>query len=380
MVDPALQPLFEPLTVRGLKVANRFVMAPMTREFSPGGTPGTDVAAYYARRASGGTGLIITEGCAVDHPLAVDRPGIPKMSAATVQAWRTVVDQVHASGGRIAAQLWHQGPIASFMDERRTSQPLTPSEIWGPREGVRSMDPTHVADVLAQIRVPASETELAEVIAAFGRSAAAARAAGFDAIALHGAHGYLIDAFLWSQTNLRQDLWGGAAAGRARLACEIVRSVRAAAGDSLPIIFRFSQWKMQDYKARLAETPAELEGLLAPIAEAGVDIFDGSQRYFDTPVFAGSSLNLAGWAKALTGRLAMTVGGVGLNAGISGAAKSAGVSDPASLENVVARLEREEFDLVGVGRALLHDPVWVERVRTGASRRTFDPRSFKQLT
>jgi 2,4-dienoyl-CoA reductase-like NADH-dependent reductase (Old Yellow Enzyme family) len=380
MAGPDLQPLFAPLTVRGLTVANRFVMSPMTREFSPDGVPGPDVAAYYARRATGGVGLIITEGCAVDHPLAVDRPGIPGMSAATVPAWRTVVDQVHASGGRIAVQLWHQGPIAAFTDDRRMHQPLTPSEIWGPQAGVRSMAPDHVAEVLAQIRVPASDAELIEVVAAFGRSAAAARAAGFDAIALHGAHGYLIDAFLWHETNLRRDEWGGAATGRARLACEIVRAVRAAAGEALPIIFRFSQWKMQDFKARLAETPAELEALLTPIAEAGVDVFDASQRYFDTPVFAGSSLNLAGWAKALTGRLAMTVGGVGLNAGISGAARAAGVSDPSSLDQVIARHERGEFDLVGVGRALLHDPAWVHRVRTGEPRRTFDPESFSRLT
>ena len=372
---------FQPLSVRGLTLANRFVMAPMTREFSPGGAPGADVAAYYQRRALGEAGLIITEGCGVDHPLAVDKPGIPVMSGPQSQAaWRAVVEGVHKAGGRIALQLWHQGPVWAPSEEpERMSLAIRPSGIWGPREGTRTLDADYVARALSPTR-PATDSEIAEVIEAFARSAAAAAAVGFDAIAIHAAHGYLIDAFLWGETNRRQDDWGGDVGRRARLAAEIVRAIRRAVGEQLPIIFRFSQWKLQDYKARLADAPEALEALLTPIADAGVDVFDGSQRYFDTPIYPGSPLNLAGWAKKLTGRLSMTVGGIGLGAGISGNAAEAGAATAADLTRLATRFAHGEFDLVGVGRALLNDAQWVRRIRAGEPTLSFDPENLKRLS
>ena len=161
-----------------------------------------------------------------------------------------------------------------------------------------------------------TEQDIADVIAAYARSAVRARDAGFDGIAIHGAHGYLIDTFFWAETNQRTDRWGGAVANRTRFGAEVVRAIRAAIGPELPIFFRFSQWKQQDFRARLATTPQELEQLLGPIADAGVDVFDGSVRYFDRAEFEGSPLNLSGWAKKLTGKLAMAVGGIGLDRGM----------------------------------------------------------------
>jgi 2,4-dienoyl-CoA reductase-like NADH-dependent reductase (Old Yellow Enzyme family) len=116
-------------------------------------------------------------------------------------------------------------------------------------------------------------------------------------VAIHGAHGYLIDTFLWNETNHRADAWGGDRRERSRFAAEVVRAVRRRWAKSLPIFFRFSQWKQQDFRARLANTPAELEEVLGPIADAGVDVFDGSVRYFDRAEFEGSPLNLSGWAR-----------------------------------------------------------------------------------
>src|SRR5436190_22897994 len=115
MPVPNVSPLFQPFSLRGLQLANRIVMAPMTRGFSPSGVPGEDVASYYRRRAEAGTGLIITEGVGVDHPAAlggssVDGDNAPHMyGAAALAGWRTVVEQVHAAGGVIMPQLWHQG-------------------------------------------------------------------------------------------------------------------------------------------------------------------------------------------------------------------------------------------------------------------------------
>jgi 2,4-dienoyl-CoA reductase-like NADH-dependent reductase (Old Yellow Enzyme family) len=224
-----------------------------------------------------------------------------------------------------------------------------------------------------------SDDDIADVIAAYGRSAANAMDSGFDGIAVHGAHGYLPDNFLWEETNRRNDHWGGDRARRSRFAVEIVKTIRAAIGPSRPIVFRFSQWKQQDFRARLANTPQELQEILIPLAEAGVDVFDASVRYFNRAEFDGSPLNLAGWAKKVTGKLSMTVGGVGLDKGIAGS-QPYGISRTAhNFEPLLERFARGEFDLVEVGRSLLHDPQWTRKVRIGEDLQPFSEESLKVL-
>lgn len=375
-----LAPLLMPLTVRDLTVANRFVMAPMTREHSPGRVPGEDVAAYYRRRAAGQVGLITTEGVAIDDPAAVDTPAVPAMYGdEPLVGWQRVIDEVHAAGGRIMPQLWHQGA----MRDAATSPdpdvgPRRPSGILGPLGKVSLAD-----DHLVRLNVdtpPMTEEDIADVIAAYARSAGHAAKLGFDGIAIHGGHGYLLDNFLWAGTNRRTDRWGGDAVQRTTFVVEVVRAIRAAIGDGLPILLRFSQFKMQDYLARLADTPAELEAILGPIADAGVDIFDGSQRYFDTPAFDGSPLNLGGWAKKLTGKLGMVVGGVGLDQGKRDHHIDSGSGASDNLGKLVERFERGEFDLIGVGRSLLNDPDWVGKAIRGEPFLPFDSANLTRLT
>src|SRR6266705_853007 len=98
--------LFRPFKLKGLTLPNRIVMAPMTRSFSPGGIPTADVAAYYRRRAAGGTGLILTEGTYLPHPLSGFDPKVPRLDEAGLAGWRHVVEQVHTAGGHIFSQLW----------------------------------------------------------------------------------------------------------------------------------------------------------------------------------------------------------------------------------------------------------------------------------
>src|SRR3546814_3700955 len=124
----------------------------------------------------------------------------------------------------------------------------------------------------------------------------------------------MIDAFLWSGCNRREDGWGGNLHRRGRFAVEVVRAVRRNIGEEKPIFFRFSQWKQQDYAARLAASPAELEQILGPLVDAGVDVFDASTRRYDDPAFEGSTHSLAAWAKRVTGKPCVAVGGVGLRA------------------------------------------------------------------
>jgi 2,4-dienoyl-CoA reductase-like NADH-dependent reductase (Old Yellow Enzyme family) len=363
--------LFTPVRVRNLELANRFVMCPMTRNRSPSGIPGEDVAQYYRRRAEGETALIITEGAGIDHPAALGSTNIPVLYGAALDGWRRVVELVHDAGGKIVPQLWHQGvmrePGTGPYPEAPSSRP---SGIWGV-PGRRSSIDAERAARLSRPHGPLSEREIGDIIAAFARSARDSIAAGFDGIAIHGAHGYLPDAFFWEETNRRTDRWGGDAAGRAHFAAEVVRAVRAAIGEDYPIIFRFSQWKLQDYDAKIARTPAELEALLGPVADAGTDVFDASARNYDVPEFAGSDLNLAGWAKKLTGKLSMTVGGVGLNNAMHESQRAGGATG-VRLDALVRRFEAGEFDLVGVGRSLLGDPHWTRKARLGLPFERFD--------
>jgi 2,4-dienoyl-CoA reductase-like NADH-dependent reductase (Old Yellow Enzyme family) len=152
-------------------------------------------------------------------------------------------------------------------------------------------------------------------------------------------------------------------AGRVRLSAEIVAAVRAATGPRFPIAFRFSQWKGADYNARIAEDPAELEAFLTPLADAGVSIFHASVRRYWLPAFDGSDRTLAGWTRHLTGLPVITVGSVGVAAAFRGAEEAAQPS--LTLAPLVGLLERGEFDLVAVGRAVLADPEWAAKVVDG---------------
>lgn len=344
--------LFRPFSAGGLTLKNRIVMAPMTRAFSPGGVPGPDVAAYYRRRAEGGVGLIVTEGTWIPHPAAGDNPNVPRFHGEDALAgWSHVVSEVHAAGGRIMPQLWHVGLF------RQPGQPLAP--------GVPAVGPSGLSKPGEKVREPMTQGDIDAVIAAFGEGAEAAKRLGFDGVEIHGAHGYLIDQFFWEGTNQRTDRYGGDLVARTRFAAEILQEMRRRVGPSFPLVLRYSQWKQQDYDAKLAESPEELERLLGPLVEAGVDVFHCSTRRFWEPAFKGSDLNLAGWTKRLTGKPVITVGSVSLDQELMSSLKEGGAGT-ASLDQLLERLERSEFDLVAVGRSLLVNPSWSEKVRGGA--------------
>lgn len=373
--------LFTPLTVGDLTLANRIVMAPMTRQFSPGGVPGEDVAGYYRRRAAGGAGLVVTEGTGIEDPEALDSPSIPVMYGdAALAGWKCVVDEVHAAGGRIFPQLWHQGvlrdarksPTHAHLPGRR------PSGLWGP-VGHHSLTQDYIDTVIAPTR-PMTEEEIADVVSAFARAASNAISVGFDGIAIHGGHGYLIDTFFWHETNRRTDRYGGDLKQRAEFGAELVRAIRREIGPDKPIMFRFSQHKQQDYYARLGQTPDELGVILNALGDAGVDILDASIRGFDTPAFEGSDLNLAGWAKKLTGKLTSTVGGIGLNNRLEEMFAGGETKAVDNLDRVLQRFENGEFDLILVGRGMLGDPEWSNRVRAAQPLAPFDRAALGRLT
>lgn len=353
---PAASSLFEPFAFGRRRLRNRVAMAPMTRRYSPDNVPGADVATYYRRRAEGGVGLIITEGTFVNHPGANGYANVPAFYGERALAgWRAVAEAVHAAGGAIAPQLWHVGRV------RRPGMEPDPA---APGYGPMAIEEDGRLVVKAMTR-----QDIGDVATAFAAAARDAERIGMDGVELHGAHGYLLDAFLWAGSNQRTDEYGGSLENRVRFPLEVVRAVRAAVSPDFPIILRFSQWKGGDYNARIAETPEELGRILRPLAEAGVDIFHASTRRFWDAAFTGSSDTLAAWTRRLTGKPVIAVGSVGLDKPFTpGEVVTAG-ADPSvlagQLEALGAGRQRGDFDLIAVGRALLADPAWPNKVQAG---------------
>ncbi len=344
-------PLFKPFDMKYLTLSNRIVMAPMTRSKSPRGIPGAEVAAYYRRRTEGGVGLIITEGTYVPHPAAGFYLDVPHFyGEESLAGWKRVVEEVHRSGGKIFPQIWHVG--------------LTPASDGSFRPG--AMGPSGLAKPGVKIAEPMTQQDIDAVIRAFGEAARSAQSLGFDGVEIHGAHGYLLDQFFWDGTNQRTDGYGGDLAARTRFAVEVIREVRSQVSPEFPVCLRFSQWKLQDYNAKLTQSPAELESFLAPLAAAGVDLFHCSQRRFWEPEFEGSPLNLAGWTKKLTGKPTITVGSITLNEEFTRTFRSAETAAVTGIDELLERLEREEFDLVAIGRSLIVNPSWPDVIQRGA--------------
>lgn len=345
--------LFQPFAHKSLNLRNRIVMSPMTRYFSPDGLASDDVAAYYQRRAEGGVGLIISEGIFPDREIARNQENIPWFEGERRTPWQKVLDDVHAAGAKMAPQIWHVGGARdfNFPDSPLGDALESPSGLYGPdMVGGREM----------------TEEDIADVVASFVRAALKMQQMGFDAIEFHGAHGYIFDQYFWTATNRRSDRYGGANIGeRTRFATEVIRATREAVGEDFVLFFRLSQWKTNAYDARIASDPAELEQWVRPLVDAGVDIFDCSQRRFWQPEFEGSDFNLAGWVKKLTAQPTITVGSIGLATDLMKDFETGALSAPtrSTIEQVAERLDRGEFDLIAVGRAMLADAEWSNKVR-----------------
>lgn len=356
-------PLFTPFQLGKFALPNRIIFPPMGLEVCEGGVPSDEAADYYARRAEGGASLVITEGVYIDHPSSGDNPMLGRFHGEDAfDGWRNVARKVHAAGGVCVPELWHVGLIYRGPDV------LVGNDLAF-RDELGQVSPSGCIAPGKKVAEPMTQKQIDEVIEAYARGTAKAVELGFDGIELHGAHGYIIDQFLWKALNHRTDRYGGSPRARGQFAAEIVQACRDQLGPGMPIIMRMSNWKMVDFDARLADTPQELEELLAPMVEAGVELFDCSQRRFWEPCFDddGSDLNLAGWVKKVTGVPTCTIGSVGLDCDLLaslGEGRTAELNLQ-SLDELMRRFDRGDFDLVAVGRAMIAEPDWPKIVRRG---------------
>jgi len=350
--------MFEPIAVGPLTLRNRFVMPGMQRQWCIDGAPTPRLAEYYRLRAAGGTALINSEACAVDHPTSTQSDEFAWLTEDTKDAWARCVNAVRGEGGEFFIQLWHEGAVRPEGGNTRHSEhpTISPSGLVkaGESRG-RAM----------------TSAELDEVEEAFVRSAVLAKSIGASGVEVHACHGYLLDQFLWGVTNRREDGYGGDdIRNRLRYPAQIVASIREAVGQDFAVSIRFSQWKESDYTARVAETPDELQIMIETLEAAGVDMFHASTRRFWTPEWPelDADLGLSGWVKRFTDLPVAAVGSLGLATDVmtsldGGVARQTGRP---SFEELARRFERGDFDLMTVGRAQIADPNWVAKVRRDA--------------
>lgn len=352
--------LFQPITLAGHTLPNRFVLPGMQRGWCVEGAPDERLAAYYRRRVEGGVGLIISESVAVDHPSSTQTEVFARLVPGTAEAWKRCIGEVKDASGTIILQLWHEGAIRKEGGE-------------GPWSAHPTLSPSGLAYRAKMNGRAATTAEVRHIRDAFIASARIARDAGADGVEVHGAHGYLLDQFLWPVTNRREDGYGGdAMADRVRLPAEIVAGIRAECGPDFIISFRFSQWKEADFEAHVAPGPEDLAVMTGALREAGASVLHASTRRFWEPEWPegehASDLNLAGWTKKVSGLPTITVGSVGLStdvmAGFFGEEVTGRVEQ--GVAELVRRFDAGEFDMVAIGRGLISDPDWVNKVRDGA--------------
>ena len=336
---PAISHLQTPATVGRLSVANRFVMAPMTRNRALNTlAPGPDAATYYAQRAS--AGLIVTEATQVSASAAgyVFTPGIH--TAAQIEGWRAVTDAVHAAGGRIVLQLWHTGRISHQVFQPNGGVPVSASPVAAQGEvitydGPRAF-PTPRALELG---------EIASLVEDFGMAARNAIEAGFDGVEIHAANGYLIDQFLRDGTNLRDDDYGGPIANRLRFLREAVAAVIAEVGADRTGIRLSPNGDVQgchdsDGHALFTAAAAELQKLGVPWIELREPGPQSSFRATEEPPVSPAM------RKVYSGRIV-------LNSDFDAASGQ-------------AKLDEGACDAISFGRPFLANPDLVERIRLGA--------------
>jgi len=330
-------------------------MPGMQRMWCDHGTPLPRLADYYRERVEGGVGLIITESCAVDHTSATQTPVFCRITDATLDAWARCFNAVNGAGGRMLMQLWHEGAIRKEGGD-------------GPYAQYPTLSPSGLAHAGKPNGRAATLEEMEAIKAAFVKGALAARQIGACGVEVHACHGYLLDQFLWAETNRRTDGYGGDdMAARVRFPTEIVRAIRSAVGPEFIVSFRFSQWKEVNYKARVAATPQDLRVMLNAIRAAGADIIHASARYFWIPEWEGSDWGIAGWTKSMTDAPVIGVGSVGLDTDVMDNffGKEANSTGEAGLSELLRRFNNREFDLISVGRGLIGDPHWVRKLRAG---------------
>jgi len=351
-VDKNTNSLFSPKDINGLVAKNRLAVAPMTRITATDDGRATEtMARYYERFARGGFGMVISEGIYPDLAFSqayLYQPGIADETQAT--AWKPIVAGIRAHGALAVAQLMHAGALS--QGNRFRHHTVGPS----------SMQPkgTQLEFYYGKDRyaIPSEMTveQITEAIAGFANAAErAVHIAGFDAIEIHGANGYLLDQFLTDYTNARTDRWGGSTLRRLQLTLDTFKAVRAKVGAHVPVGVRISQGKVNDFHHKWFGGEADAELIFGSLADAGIDFIHVTEFEAWQPAFAEGGSSLMRLAKRFAPNVTVLANG--------------GLHD---ITRATAALD-DGADIVTFGRAALANPDLPRRVSDKVPLNSFDP-------
>ncbi len=335
--------LFQPLTIGGTQLNNRIIMAPLTRlrAQEPGDVPSPLAAEYYAQRAS--AGLVITEATQVSFQ-AKGYAGAPGLHTDAQQvAWADIVAAVHAQGGKIAVQLWHTGLVSHSSVQPGGQAPISASAVdVGARTSLRDAQGQPVRVETTPTRA-ASVADIEQVVADYAAATQRARAAGFDLIEIHAAHGYLLNQFWVESINRRDDEYGGSRENRARLMLAVVDAC-IGAWDRQHVGIRLSPFGVFN-NVDMGQNEADNLWLMAQLSERGL-----AYLHISEPDWAGGEPLTMGFRQSIRQAFAGPIIG-------------AGGYDAAKAEDLMAA---GLIDAAAFGRAYIANPDLVARIAKDA--------------
>ncbi|KHJ74030.1 NADH:flavin oxidoreductase [Rhodococcus sp. Chr-9] len=338
--------LFDQIQLGPVDLAGRVALAPMTRVSADAdGRVNERMVQYYRRFAAGGIPLLIIEGAYIDTAESqtyLYQPGLA--TKAHAESWRPLVDAVRAEGAAVIAQLQHSGPQGQgnpYSDRLVSASAIAArGEQMSMYRGVGPYD----------IPEPVTAAEIEEIHQAFVDAALRAQGAGVDGVELHGANGYLLDAFLTDYLNHRTDQYGGSTANRVRFAAETVRKVKSAVGDGFIVGIRISQGKVSDGSHKWGGGVDDADTIFRSLAEAGVDYLHTTEWKAALPAFPGEdSRPLSALAKQAAPNVTVIANGH-LN----------------TCDDADAVVLNGHADMVAIGKAALSNPDWLNRAYSGA--------------
>jgi 2,4-dienoyl-CoA reductase-like NADH-dependent reductase (Old Yellow Enzyme family) len=341
--------LYTPAAIGKLTLKNRIAVAPMTRtSATEDGLATDDMARYYARFARGGYSLVITEGAYPDLRYSqgyLNQPGIANDRQA--DAWRKVIDAVHAEGGKIFIQLMHAGALSQGNHWSTASAGPSAVQPVGQQLGFYRGEGPY--------RMPNEMTlgDIAQLTKDFAAAAGRAKAAGFDGVEIHGANGYVLDQFLTGYTNQRTDAYGGDTGNRVRLLVDVSQAVRQEVGPDYTVGIRISQGKVNDYEHKWANGEQDAKIIFESLGKAGLDFIHITEFDAVKPAF-GAGDSLVALAKR-HGQLPVIANG------------QLGEHDKAA-----ALVDSGDASIVALGKTALANPDWPTRIAQAAPVAGFD--------
>ncbi|PEJ23497.1 NADH:flavin oxidoreductase [Peribacillus butanolivorans] len=342
--------LFEPFNIGTITLNNRVGVAPMTRiSATEKGFVTDKMIKYYSSFAEGGFGLIITEGTYIDDKYSQTydyQPGIAFDEQA--QEWKKVVNAVHSAGSAIFMQLQHTGPLS--QGNRFTDETVAPSSVQPKGEQLKF----YLGEGPFQLPREITKEEIADVKNSFVKAAKRAKSVGFDGVELHGANGYLLDAFLTEHTNQRTDEYGGTTENRVRLLVEIIHEVRKSVGEDFTIGIRISQSKVNDYAYHWSGKEQDAAIIFGALGKAGLDYIHVTEFKAWQPAFETGKASLVALAKEYS-QLPIIANGQ--------------LEKP---ERASEMINNGHADIVTLGKGALANHSWVKKVQNEEPLEAFD--------